>query len=186
MRIPAAGGAPEKVMEMQPTASFRVARNGNHLCVIQELRRVGHAVFTSFDPIRGRGRELANVEIATDQPPTWDLAPDGSAMAVLVPSDSLARIDVLSLPAGKRETVQVRSAFGIASLAWTADGKGWIAVGANQDEGWRLLRIGRDGSVSLLTPQQMWMYSAEDSPDGRFVAFTSNTGQGNVWMLENF
>jgi hypothetical protein len=40
--------------------------------------------------------------------------------------------------------------------------------------------------VSLLTPPQFWMYSAEGSPDGHHVAFTNNAGQGNVWMLEDF
>jgi hypothetical protein len=32
----------------------------------------------------------------------------------------------------------------------------------------------------------MWMYSAVASPDGKRVAYTSNTGQGNIWMLEDF
>jgi hypothetical protein len=152
--------------------------------VIEELSH-GHAVFTSIDPIRGRGEVLANAEIG-DGPPAWDPAPDGSALAAVVQSDSLPRIEVFPLQGGKRETVRLRRPFYLASLAWTSDGRGWIAVGRSEADGWRLIHVGRDGSVSLLTPPQFWMYSAEGSPDGHHVAFTNNAGQGNVWMLEDF
>jgi serine/threonine protein kinase len=184
MRIPAGGGAAEKVMDLEPTASLRVTRGPAPLYVIEELSH-GHAVFTSIDPIRGRGEVLANAEIG-DGPPAWDPAPDGSALAAVVQSDSLPRIEVFPLQGGKRETVRLRRPFYLGSLAWTSDGRGWIAVGRSEADGWRLLHVGRDGSVSLLTPPQFWMYSAEGSPDGHHVAFTNNAGQGNIWMLEDF
>ena len=44
----------------------------------------------------------------------------------------------------------------------------------------------RRGHTTPLIPPQLWMYSAAASPDGKRVAYTSNTGQGNIWMLEDF
>jgi serine/threonine protein kinase/Tol biopolymer transport system component len=184
MRIPAGAGAAEKVTDLQPTASLRVSRGPVPLYVIEELSH-GHAVFTAIDPIRGRGGVLAHAEVGEGSS-AWDPAPDGSALATVVQTDSLSRIEVIPLRGGNRETVRLRRPFALVSLAWTPDGRGWIAAGINDADGWRLLHVGRDGSVSLLTPRQFWMYSAECSPDGRHIAFTNNAGEGNVWMLEDF
>lgn len=184
MRISAEGGAAEKVMDLQSTASLRVSGGPVPRYVIEELGQ-GHAVFTSIDPIRGRGRVLAHAEVG-EGASAWNLAPDGSALAAVVQTDSLARIEIFPLQGGKRETVRLRRPFYLVSLAWTSDGRGWIAVGRSNADGWRLLHVGHDGNMSLLTPPQFWMYSAEGSPDGRHVAFTNNTGQENFWMLEDF
>jgi hypothetical protein len=51
---------------------------------------------------------------------------------------------------------------------------------------WRLSRVDERGHLTSLTPPQLWMYSAAASPDGKRIAYTSNTGQGNIWMLEDF
>jgi hypothetical protein len=74
-----------------------------------------------------------------------------------------------------------------SNLAWNADGTGWVVVGINPDENaWSLYHVAPDGGTTKLLPPQMWMYGAAVSPDGRHIAFTSNTVDGNVWLLEDF
>ena len=73
------------------------------------------------------------------------------------------------------------------NVAWTADGTGWFVIGlSDEDEEWNLYRVAANGKTTRLLPTQMWMYSSAASPDGRHVAFTSNTGEGNIWLLEDF
>lgn len=63
-------------------------------------------------------------------------------------------------------------------------GHSWLIVVYGDQ--WRLLRVDARGRTTPLIPPQMWMYSAAASPHGKRVAYTSNTGQGNIWMLEDF
>ena len=186
MRAPVGGGAPEKVLDVQQATGFRCARAPSNLCVLDEVEN-GTAVFVAFDPVRGRLGELARIATGPTGVLAWDLAPDASALAVLVSeSDSVATVEIQSLRDKSLRTVRLDRPFRLASVAWTANGTGLLAVGRSEEDGWRLVRISLDGKVTMLTPQQLWMYSAENSPDGRSIAFTSNTGQGNIWLLEDF
>ncbi|HZM26845.1 MAG TPA: protein kinase, partial [Gemmatimonadales bacterium] len=78
MRIPLNGGRAEKVLDAQGTATFRSPQATRTSPVLCELRS-GSIVFSTFDPLRGRGRELSHVE-GHAQPP-WSLSPDGSTIA---------------------------------------------------------------------------------------------------------
>ena len=52
--------------------------------------------------------------------------------------------------------------------------------------GWNLRRVDPDGKATALIPPQMWMYSSAAAPDGRSLAYSSNTGAGSLWLLKNF
>ncbi|HYV51292.1 MAG TPA: hypothetical protein VE910_05260, partial [Dongiaceae bacterium] len=68
---------------------------------------------------------------------------------------------------------------------WDALGQGWLAV-AYFGNSWNLLHVDGQGKSTELLPPQMWMYSSAVSADGHRVVFTSNTVEGNAWLLENF
>ena len=181
MRMPVAGGPPERVFDTQRTAQFRCATRPATLCVASNSDGTA-TVFTEFDPLQGLGRELARTTAGTL--PLWDLSPDGTKVAI-VSEDSPLVIRTLSLHDASSNDIALDQKFEVASLAWTADGTGWLVIGVTNDV-FNLYRVDATGKTTPLLPKQLWMYSSAASPDGRHVAFTVNTVDGNVWMLENF
>jgi Tol biopolymer transport system component len=115
----------------------------------------------------------------------WCLSPDGSTIAMVVQSQGpIPRIHLISTNGAPFREVRLDRPVRIQDIAYGADGRSWLIVeGGDQ---WRLLHVDARGRTSDLIPPQMWMYSAVVSPDGKRVAYTSNTGQGNIWMLEDF
>ena len=187
MRIPVAGGPAEHVLDTQSTATFRSPQTRGALPVLCELRN-GAVIFSAFDPLRGRGRELSRADGAM-QPP-WDLSPDGSTIAMAVEDqDYIPRIRSISTSGAPPREIRLDRPVQIANIAYAADGHSWIVVGYGEQEygfQFQLLRVDERGRATELIPRQMWMYSAAAASDGRHVAYTSNTGQGNIWMLEGF
>ena len=182
MRIPVDGGGAEKVLDAQGAATFRSPQASGTSPVLCESRS-GSLVFSAFDPLQGRGRELSRVEGSVH--PAWSLSPDGSTIAVVVGSrDSIPHIRLLSTNDASSRDIRLDRPVGIADLAYGADGHSWLIVEAG--ERWGLLHVDARGRTTALIPPQMWMYSAAASPDGKRVAYTSNTALGNIWMLEDF
>jgi hypothetical protein len=79
MRLPVAGGPARLVLESGATLGFRTPRSIAASPVFCEFKD-GAAVFSTFDPMRGRGRELVREPLP--QAPVWDLSPDGSTIAI--------------------------------------------------------------------------------------------------------
>ena len=81
MRVPLAGGHPEVVL----TGHFEgqgCARSPATLCVFAERtpdRK--QLIFTSFDPVNGRGKELTRMDVDSNTGYEWNLSPDGSRIA---------------------------------------------------------------------------------------------------------
>lgn len=182
MRIPVNGGRSEKVLDAEGTATFRSPRATGASPVLCEFRN-GSIVFSAFDPLRGLGRELSRVD-GRAQPP-WSLSPDGTTIAVAVETpDSIPHIRLLSMNHAGSRDIRLDRPVGIADLAYRADGHSWLVVEAGKQ--WGLLHVDARGRTTSLIPPQLWMYSAAASPDGKRVAYASNTVLGNVWMLEDF
>jgi len=182
MRVPVTGGPAEKVLDTQGNASFRSPQATGTSPVLCELQS-SSAIFSAFDPVRGRGRELSRAE--GHEQLMWDLSPDGSTIAMVVPSqDSIPRIRMLSTSGAPPHEVRLDRPVQIANLAYGADGHSWLVIGYGDQ--FRLLHVDARGRTTPLIPPEMWMYSAATSPDGKRVAYTSNTVQGNIWMLEDF
>jgi len=182
MRAPIAGGPSIKVFDVQANATYACAPPPASLCVLSELVR-DQTVFTEFDPVRGRGRELLRVPSKWERP--WGLSPDGKALAIVDPLDSIPRIEVVPLHGGATRVVKLDRDISIVDVSWAARGQGWLVVG-RKHTAWQILRVNEKGRTLPLIPPQLWMYSAAPSPDGRWIAFTSNTGDGNIWLLEDF
>jgi eukaryotic-like serine/threonine-protein kinase len=183
MRLPVAGGPSEKVFDTQAVAQFRCAVPPATRCVLSTSDGA-ETVFTEFDPLRGTGSELARV--SAGKLPVWDLSFDATRVAI-IPDGPTAIIRTLSLEDRSIHDTTLDRALQGASVAWTADGTGWLVIGLSaKDEEWNLYHVAESGKTTRLLPKQMWMYSAVTSPDGRHVAYTSNTVDANVWLLEDF
>jgi Tol biopolymer transport system component len=116
----------------------------------------------------------------------WDLSPDGKQVAIAGGADSIPGIQVLSFPDHAIHEVRLDRNVGIADINWAPDGGSWYIVSVGQDYAWSVLRVMPDGRTIALIPAQAWMYSCAPSPDGRYVVYTSNTGDESLWLLEDF
>jgi eukaryotic-like serine/threonine-protein kinase len=190
MRAPISGGAAQPVLTARRDSNFFCARSPARLCVLGEWEDK-QLVFYSLHPIEGRGRELARIAVnpvaVGDQ---WGLSPDGSSIAVLVPSgpgEQQGHIRVLSLAGEAPRDVALEGGPGLHSVSWAADGKGWFVCGQSASIG-TLLYVDAEGRAYPLRQQPGfdYFYCGYPSPDGRHFAFPEFKLAQNVWMIEGF
>lgn len=189
VRRPAAGGSPEIVFE-EPGGmwwDYRCPPRPGSSCVLS--RQEGKdLVFYALDPTRGRGEQLGKIEISPTRAAEWNIAPEGSRLALVGGFDGYqGRIEVLTFRDHAWHQVFVERGWSdLQSIAWTADGKGFFVTCAEPD--FELLHVTAAGKVSPLLRNAglQWMYNPVPSPDGKYLAFMADTRDVNVWLLENF
>jgi DNA-binding winged helix-turn-helix (wHTH) protein/Tol biopolymer transport system component len=186
MRIPINGGVPEFVFYARRYSEIRCARSPSKLCVISERSEDRkQIVFTAFDPLQGRGAELARIDIDREAKKFhWDLSPDG--MRIAFNKTSQSPIEILSLLDHSTQIIHVKNWDNLESLDWAADGKGFfVAIGNHEGE--VLLHVDLRGDAQLLRKSQGASASfARPSPDGRHLLIQDRRIDGNIWTLENF
>ncbi len=199
MRVPLAGGPPQEVLTSEGVVDApRCARSPADLCAIAERSRdARQIVFTAFDPVKGRGRELTRFAIDPNDPDfVWNLSADGSRIAILkmlerpptVNTLSEGPIHILPLDGGARLDLNVKGWKAFGQYAdWSADGKG-LFVSSPTDAGDALLYVDMKGNAS-----KVWEHSpmkratrGVPSPDGRYLALLGRNSTMNVWMIEGF
>jgi Tol biopolymer transport system component len=141
-------------------------------------------VFTAFDPVKGRGRELAksNTDATIDY--HWDLSPDGTRIALLKHREG--RVQILSLNDRAPQEITAKGWNTLSSVVWTADGKG-LFVSSYSQRGADMLHMDLKGNVRFLWehPGGIDIYGVP-SPDGRHLAMRGWNVESNVWLMENF
>jgi Tol biopolymer transport system component len=191
MRVPSSGGAPEMVWEGGGKIRLRCSWLPVALCLLgEESPDRKQYVFTAFDPLEGREREVTRVALRQpDEEYFWDLTRDGSRLAFAQNlRGSETRIQILPLPGGELHEVVIQRDIQMSSLDWASDGKGFF-VGTNTPGG-MLLFVDLDGQTEVLwKTATLWgLFGPRGlpSPDGLHLAmFGTNIGT-NVWLLENF
>jgi serine/threonine protein kinase/Tol biopolymer transport system component len=186
MRMPVVGGTPLLVLTARPYSEFRCARSPSSLCVITERtddRK--QMVMTAFDPLQGRGAELARIDLDSEAKKFhWDLSPDGTRIAYTrTPQEA---IEILSLRDDATRTLYVKGWDDSGSLDWTADGEGFF-IAAGVHGGTVLLHVDLQGNAHVLQKNQgTAAVFARPSPDGRHMVIGGFRIEGNIWTLENF
>jgi DNA-binding winged helix-turn-helix (wHTH) protein/Tol biopolymer transport system component len=146
MRVPMTGGTPEVILKAAMVDTPRCAVAPASLCAITTLDQ-GQLVFTSFDPLLGRGgHELARFKIGVNASYTWALSPDGRRIAIL--KQSTAQIDVLTLGTQADHKITVQGWNNLMSLDWTADGKGLFTSSMQPSS--VLLHVSMSGETHVL------------------------------------
>jgi Tol biopolymer transport system component len=157
------------------------------LCLVGERTEdQRQLIFTAFDPVKGRGREVTRIETKPGFAYNWNLSLDGSQIAVLFPTGE-NRIRLLPLAGGAPHDLVVERCSGFRFPPnWSPDGKGFY-VSSRSPRGATLLYIDLNGHASPMWEQkgsfETW---GVPSPDGRHLAIQGWTVNSNVWMLENF
>ena len=192
-RVPIRGGPSEAVLTARNGLDNvgRCSRVAGGVCAVGEAT-ADHKqlVFTSFDPVKGRGAELVRYDTEPGALYSWSLSPDGTRIAVMNPSEG--RVHVLHLDGRPNEEIAPKNLkFGDA-LDWSADGKGlfidnptvkgtalsYLDLHGNTHVVWE--ETSSIGARGLETPWGI------PSRDGKHVAINGIVASGNVWVLENF
>ena len=186
MRVPLGGGPSQLVLTALPYSEFRCAKSPSSLCVlIERTEDRKQMVMTAFDPLVGRGAELARIDLDSEAKKFhWDLSPDGTRIAFT--KTPQAPIEILSLQGAATQSFYVQGWDNLDSLDWTAHGDGFfIADGVHG--GMALLHVDLHGYAHLLQKSQGTATAfARPSPDGRHLAIEDYRIEGNIWTLENF
>ena len=181
MRVPVSGGPPQLVLTALGTTDIHCTRAPANLCVFDEQQQ-GHLVFTSVNPIKGRERALANMEMEPSTEIPWDLSPDGSQIVMT----SEGRIRLLSLKSGVTTDLAVKGWNSFGEVDWSADGNA-LFVSSSTPDGATLLRVNLEGEARALWHQKLSLGTkGVPSPDGRHLAVAGWTTDSNAWMIENF
>ena len=91
---------------------------------VLRLRRtqqpLAFVIVTTFDPIKGRGREVAR--FYTDVAYAWDLSPDGTRIAVLKCLEGQLRLTIFALSSRTQQELTVLGWSRGQYVYWAADG----------------------------------------------------------------
>lgn len=184
LRIPSSGGTPETIFQLAGMAQVDCASAGSRICILSE--DIGkQQVFSSFDPVRGRGEEVARTDDLNAYQ-VWSLSPDGRRIALV--QNLSDNVRVLDLQSKQLQVLHpLPSQEGLQIPAWSADGKKIFLSGSNDNNEGILLEMDLSGHTHLLLKNPWsWIGAPRPSPDGKRIAYTYGVGESNVTLLEHF
>jgi Tol biopolymer transport system component len=192
-RVPLTGGPSHLILTVHSGLDNpeRCARSPSSLCSIaEESSDHRKIIFTAFDPLKGRGKELTQFDTDPVAQYSWALSPDGTRIAVLNPPEE--RIHILHLDGSAPEEIAVKNLNLGDALDWAADGKG-LFIDNTTPQGMALTYLDLHGNTRQIWEQRgilvgrglqsTWGIA---SPDGRHLAINGWNISNNVWMLDNF
>jgi serine/threonine protein kinase len=185
MRVPVDGGSPELVLSAPAYFGVRCARPPSDVCLFAERSADEHQlIFTAFDVLKGRGRELARYPGDPKVFDNWNISPDGKWLGLVHPRDTV--IHFVPLAGGKPHDLRVQGWPGFDSVDFDIDGKGLFVCSATTGGG-TLLYLDPSGKAHALWQQksspQTWAIA---SRDGEHLALMGQSQNANLWMLEDF
>jgi serine/threonine protein kinase/Tol biopolymer transport system component len=185
MRVPVRGGAPDLIFSARAYNGLRCTDAEANFCAFAEQSADGRElIFSAFDPVKGRGRELARVPCNSLRHYNWALSMDGKYISAAQDEQStihIRRTDGQSLP-----DVTVKDWPGIDNMDFAADSKGLLMNGLRNGMK-TLLYVDLSGHVRPLwqpqSPRVGWGISARD---GKRLAIEGETVSSNIWSLKDF
>ena len=189
LRVPMAGGTPELIFTMGEWSSIFCSKSPSRLCAVAE-ESSDHAqmIITSLDPIKGRGSELARIDISPefkthDVGLLWDISCDGTRLAMAPGPEG--PIEIRSLGGGPRKFIRPKDVTKIRALQWAADGRG-LFVENYATAAREIMYMDLRGDTTVLWKCKTDRCYSVPSPDGRHLAIYDWSVSANMWMLENF
>jgi serine/threonine protein kinase len=184
MRVPFSGGPPQLLLKERGFSFVDCARPPANLCVVDQ-RTGNQLMFYALDPVQGKGRELARMELNPGIVRyAGSLSPDGAKLAIVTGEEREGRIRILSLTSGALRDITVKGWGQFWNVAWVMDGKGFYVACHIPPT---LLHVDLEGHAQVLrqTGPFFDIYGLP-SPDGRHLALQEWRMPSNAWMIENF
>jgi len=189
VRIPASGGSPESMFDVVRPGVMSCSKGPSAMCVIPE-QTSDHKqmVVSSFDPLKGRGAEIARYEMVENLGLMSDnlicsISPDGTRLAI-----SRGRngpIEIHSLRGLPTQFIKSPALEGLLGVAWASDANGFL-VTKRIPNGTELLHIDDAGHVTIMRKCLGRSCFGIESPDHHHFAFYEEQPTNNVWLMENF
>ncbi len=183
MRFPALGGSPEQVLEarLDDHAYFDCPARPASSCVLSHWEQ-GQLIFYALDAVQGQGKEVTRTKL--EYPNDFSVSSEGSRIAVV----DEGQVRILDLRNGAERSLPLPQGWHLWHLSWAAEGNALFATGRGKSIGYFIARIELDGKTRILLDRgrNQSLDSPCLSPDGRHLAFTQQTWENNVWLLENF
>lgn len=181
MHVPVAGGPSKFVLEDAGIWDVECARNPASLCIYSRIQAGRQNIFT-FDPVKGKGKELRVVGDNFD----YCLSPDGQSLAWA--KNGIGGKDfgirAVSLASGRYRDIAMPGWTEIFGLDWSADSKSLWAAARNSKGVQALVHVAFDGNIrTVLSYQNEDLDWAIPSPDGRRMAVVKENTSSNVWLL---
>ena len=190
LRVPITGGSSELIFTVPRWSGSTCARAPSNLCAVAQRTADGkQMVVTAFDPVKGRGFELARFDLDPepdeDGVPLCGISPDGTRLATS--PGRRGPIKIRSLRGQPVQVIRVKGLDNMRLLGWAADGKS-LLVSNSTKGGAAILHVDLQGNAKVL-----WNCSeggdrcdGTASPDGRHLAVYGQKLSANMWMMENF
>ena len=141
-------------------------------------------MFTAFDPLRGRAREITRFPMDS-YGASWDLSPDGSRIALARQETDKAIVKIAQVAGGTEREIPLTGWSRLWSVAWSADGASLFASIQTTRRSW-LLHVTMNGEVQVLREVTGTIERPIASLDGRYLAFGERVFNSNAWMIDNF
>ncbi len=189
MRIPVGGGTLQAVLEISGdlAAAFDCPGRGAPSCVLGRTDK-DQLVFYSLDPVAGQGKELARTTIGTAGAwLAWAISPDGKQVAVTGSSQLRETVRIVDLQTRTEHNLNLPPDVGAFGLSWTPDQRSLFAV-AQAGTDFLLMRVDLSGKTQILrnTKHVHFMTNPAVSPDGKYLTFSQQSSDSNVFLFEDF
>ena len=192
VRVPLTGGSPVEIFQVQEGSLISCSKAPSNLCTVAEQSDdQKEMIVTSFDPIKGRGHELARFAIDSNMDISHYLqgrvSPDGAHLLAL--RGTKGPIEIRSLGGGRSRIIQPVNVENLLVVGWAADGNGFFVTNRTKD-GSEILHMDLQGHSKVLYKSGSRSYvgacGGVPSPDGRHLAIYDPQQSANMWMMENF
>jgi len=185
MRVPVNGGSPEEIFSARLYNGVHCTGVAANFCAFAEQSADSHQlIFSAFDPVKGRGYELARIPWNASRHYNWALSPDGKYITAAQDEQGTILIRRINGPA--IPDITVKGWPGIDNMDFAADSKALIM---NSIPNGRkiLLYVDLSGNARVLwQPESPHVGFAVPSHDGKYLAIEGETISSNIWSLKDF
>src|SRR6516165_3855266 len=188
MRVPITGGPSEFVLTAHSPGYPVCSRLPANLCaIVEDDDDHKQETFTAFDPLGGRGHELARIDSDPQKYFNFALSPDGTRIAYA--NNHEGPVHILSLRGEPSQEIRVKGWSNLEDIEWAGAKALLISNRVRTGDALDvLLHVDMQGNARVLWQQQGGFGGSigQLSPDGRHLAFNRFTTNSNIWMMENF
>jgi serine/threonine protein kinase/Tol biopolymer transport system component len=189
-RMARAGRVPQLLFPLDGLTQYWCTNAAGNRCVLgRSAGPEGKLVISSFDASGSPPKELlriplepgTNAEVGSDY--SWQPSPDGLWIAVLKRHQNQIRLISFGREPGR--IVSVKGHSDLLNVNWAAD-SGSLYVSSRGPAGATLLHVAPNGVARAIwfQPQATSLWGIP-SPNGHYLAITSEAPEANAWIIDN-